>query len=47
MEQNIQETEQYERLLQRQSMLQTEAQAVVKELDLVHLLCKAGTVRCL
>lgn len=32
-------------LLQRQAMLQNEAQTVVKELDLVHLLSNAGIVR--
>ena len=35
MEQNIQEIEHFKRLLQRQDLLQNEAQAVVKELDLV------------
>lgn len=34
-----------EQLLQRQAMLQNEAQTVVKELDLVPLLSNAGTVR--
>ncbi len=45
MEQNIQEIEHSKRLLQRQDLLQKEAQAVVKELDLVRLLSNAGTVR--
>ena len=31
-----------DQLLQRQTMLQNEAQAVVKELDLVHLLSSAA-----
>ena len=45
MEQNIQEIEHSKRLLQRQDLLQDEAQAVVKELDLVRFLSNAGTVR--
>ena len=45
MEQNTQETEHSERLLQRQAILQNEAQTVVKELDLLRLLSNAGTVR--
>jgi len=45
MKQNIQEIEHSKQLLQRQAMLQNEAQAVVKELDLVRLLSNAGTVR--
>jgi len=38
-------SEQAELLLQRQDLLQNEAQAVVKELELVRLLSGAGTVR--
>ncbi len=45
MEQNIQEIEHSKRLLQRQAMLQNEAQVVVKELNLVRLLSNAGLVR--
>ncbi len=39
------ETEEAEILLQRQSILQNEAQAVVKELDLMRLLSHAGVVK--
>ncbi len=44
-EQNMQESEEAELLLGRQAMLQNEAQTVVKELDLVRLLTKAGVAR--
>ncbi len=45
MDQETLQPEQAARLLQRQQMLQEEAQVVLEELDLVNLLSKAGSLR--